>query len=100
MGLDMSLVRTPNDYYLEVSKGNISGSTYVHKFGQAPDFDTGDGEVNMWDGADDGNSNLMTYTYSSTADIDRISSSDNGDTQDIEIQGLDTSGNLTIQTIT
>ena len=85
---------------LAIAKGDVAGSTFIHKFGNAPDFNTADGEVDIWDGADDSGSNLMTYTFSSTADIDSLSSSDNGDTQDIEVQGLDSSYNLVTQTIT
>jgi len=87
-------------YGLEIAKGNIPGTTYVHKFGEAPDFDTSDLAVTIWDGADDGGLNEMQYNYSSGADIDAISSSDNGDTQDYEIQGLDVNWDLTVQTIT
>jgi len=42
----------------------------------------------------------MTYTYSATADIGILSSSNAGDTQDVEIRGLDTSGNMLTQTFT
>ncbi len=80
--------------------GNISGTTFIHKFGIAPDFDTDDNEVEVWDGANDAAPNLMTYTFSSTADIDRISSSEGADTEPIEIQGLDTNYDLVTQTIT
>ena len=59
-----------------VSKGIVPGESYVHKFGYAPDFDTADGEVTIWDGAEDGTTwEQMTYQYSSTADIDSVSSS-------------------------
>lgn len=85
---------------LAIAKGIVTGSTFVHKFGDTPDFDTGDGEVVVWDGANDGASDLMTYTYSATADIDRIVSSSAADTQDIEIQGLDTNLDLVTQTVT
>jgi len=33
---------------LEIAKGNISGTTFIHKFGAAPDFDTSDNEVSVW----------------------------------------------------
>lgn len=84
---------------LAISKGEVQGTTFVHKFGNAPDFDTTDGIITVWDGADDSDINQMIYQYSSTADIDTISSSDNGDTQDIELNGLDTDYNLVTQTV-
>lgn len=85
---------------LAIAKGLVSGHSAVLKFGNVPDFDTGDGAVYMWDGADDGGADLMQYTYSATADIDSLSSSDDGDTQDIEVYGLDTNYDLVTQTIT
>jgi len=88
------------DYNMEVAMGNVPGTSFIHKFGNAPDFDTGDGAVDIWDGANDAGSALMSYTYSSTANIDSLSSSDGGDTEAIEIQGLDSSFNLVVQTVT
>lgn len=85
---------------LAIAKGEVAGSTFIHKFGDAPDFDPGDGFVSIWDGADDGDIAQMQYVYSTTDDIDSISSSDNGDTQQVEIQGLDINYELVIQTIT
>ena len=88
-------------FLLELARGNIPGMSFVHKFGEAPDFDSGDGFVDIWDGAADGaavDQNL--YQYSATADIDSLSSSNNGDTQKIEVQGLDAAYRLVIQTIT
>ena len=85
---------------LAIAKGDVVNTTFVHKFGNAPDFDTGDGVVDIWDGANDGGIDAMVYTYSTTADIDSIVSSDAGDTQDMEIQGLDTYYNLVTQTKT
>jgi hypothetical protein len=85
---------------LAIAKGDVIGSSIIHKFGDAPDFDTSDGFVNIWDGANDSTLNAMQYTYSTTNDINRISSSDNGDVQDVEVQGLDVNYNLVVQTIT
>jgi len=85
---------------LAIAKGDVEGTTFVHKFGQAPDFDTGDGEVTVWDGADDGNLNLMSYVYSTTAAIDSISSSNSADTQVVVLQGLNADLELVDQSVT
>jgi len=100
---DGDLTISDNSDGLAIAEGNVTGKTFIHKFGFAPDFDSGDGLVTIWDGADDGlfaGSPPMNYTYSSTADIGLISSSDGGDAQDIEIHGLDTNLDIVIQTIT
>jgi hypothetical protein len=88
------------DHGLEIARGTFSTMSLIHKFGAAPDFDTDDNEVTIWDGANDGGIDEMSYTYSATAAIDTISSSNNGDTQDIEIQGLDSNYDLVTQTVT
>lgn len=100
---DGDLKISDNSNGLAIAEGNVTGKTYVHVFGLAIDFDTGDNAVNVWDGADDSlfsGSPPMTYTFSSTADIDTISSSDAGDTVDIEIKGLDTNWEEVTQTVT
>ena len=96
--IGMSYIGT-KDWGVEVSEGNVSGASLVHKFGAAPDFDTGDNEVTIWDGAEDGTTwEQMVYTYSATADIQYISSENAGDTETIEVQGLDTNYDLVTQT--
>ena len=85
---------------LSIAQGAVEGTTYVHKFGEAPLFDTADGEVTVWDGAEKGTAwELFNYVYSTTADIDSLSSSDAGDTHEILIEGLDASYNEVSQTI-
>lgn len=84
---------------LAIAKNDVTGHTFIHKFGRAPDFDTTDGDTTVWDGANDALTNEMQYNYSTTAIIDSIASSDNGDTQAIEIQGLDADYALTLQTV-
>lgn len=100
--IDGDLTIADNSSGLAIAEGIVSGKTFVHKFGEAPDFDNSDGEVTMWDGANDAilGGGAMVYTFSSSADIDTISSSDGGDTQVIEIQGLDTNFDLVTQTKT
>jgi hypothetical protein len=94
-------LRTTNaESGLAIAAGDVVDHSFVHKFGEAPDFDTTDGYVTIWDGANDGEANIMTYTYSTTADIDRVISSSAADTQDVEIQGLDTNYDMVTQTIT
>ena len=86
---------------LSIAQGEVSGTSFIHKFGAAKDFDIADGFVTVWDGAEDAVVwEKMIYTYSTTADIDSIVSDDAGDTQDLEIQGLDTNYDLVTQTIT
>lgn len=74
---------------LSIAKGCVKDTTFIHKFGNAPDFDIIDGDVDIWDGANDGGINAMTYTYSTTADINSITSTNSTNVQSIELQGLD-----------
>ena len=86
---------------LAIARGQVSGASCIDKFGKAPDFDTADGFVTIYDGANDALlGSAMQYTYSATANIDRISSDNGGDNQDIEIQGLDSTFALLTQTVT
>jgi hypothetical protein len=95
---DADLLIADNSNGLSIARGNVTGATFIHKFGNAPDFDITDGFVTVWDGADDGGLNEMQYTYSGTAIIDSLVSSSSGDTQDIEILGLDSNYDLITQT--
>jgi len=84
-----------------IAFGDVEGKATVQKFGNAPDFDTDDGQITVWDGASDSpDIDVMQYVYSVTADIDSVISSDTGDLQDVEIQGLGASSNLVVQTVT
>ena len=100
---DGNLTISDNSNGLAIAEGNVTGKTFIHKFGFAPDFDTADGIISIWDGADDSlfaGSPPMQYTYSTSADIGLISSSNVGDTQDIEIFGLDGNLDIVTQTVT
>jgi hypothetical protein len=98
--VDGDLKISDNSNGLSIAQNNVTGTSFVHKFGDAPDFDTGDGEVTIWDGANDGVLDQMTYSYSSAPSINSVSSDNAGDTQDIEIQGLDENYDLLTQTVT
>ena len=93
---------------LEIQKGNVTGHSGVNKFGAAHDFDTGDGEVLVWDASDDSitydNNDASkylaaTWSASSTADIG-LMSSDAAGVQTIEIQGIGSDDALLVQTFT
>lgn len=84
---------------LAIAKGDVVNTAFIHKFGAAPKFDSGDGFVTVWDGANTDILNEMQYTYSESAIIDSISSSA-GDTVGIEINGLDANYDVVTQTIT
>lgn len=86
---------------LAIAKGDVTGTEFIHKFGEAPDFDTGDGFAHVWDGANDGGIyDVPSYTYSTTADIDSLVSNNAGDTMDIEVLGLDANYAVVTQTVT
>jgi len=99
--VDGDLSISNNSSGLAIAKGDVTGYSSIQKFANAPDFDESDGEVTIWDGAEDGTAwELMSYVYSTTADIDSISSSDAGDTQEITVIGLDTNYNKVTQSVT
>jgi hypothetical protein len=94
-----NLKTTDAENGLAIAKGDVSGTTFEHKFGNAPDFDSTDLTVTVWDGAEDGTAwENMVYDYSTTADIDSISSSNAGDTQEITVVGQDINYNIVTQT--
>jgi hypothetical protein len=99
---DGNLSISDNSSGLAIAKGDVTGTTFIHKFGNAPDFDNVDGLVSIWDGANDGDIAEMQYNYSVSNAIGYISSTTPADTQDIEIQGLydDGSGNWLLHTQT
>ena len=84
---------------LNIAAGQVTGRTFVHKFGAAPDISTAVGEATIWDGSETTGLAQYDYPYSTTADIDRISSDNAGDAQNIEVQGLDTNLEVAVQTI-
>lgn len=90
------------NFYLEASRGRITHTSTIHKFGNAEAVDTGDVPATIWDGTCDtlGSTKVPAYTYSTSADIVDIASGDDGDTVDIEVHGLDTNWDLVVQTVT
>lgn len=95
-----NLKTTDAENGLAIAKGEVIGTTFIHKFGAAIDFDVADGFVTVWDGSDSASISQFEYQYSSVADIDSIVSEDSGATQLMEIQGLDANYNLVVQNAT
>ena len=80
------------DFMMEVAKGNVAGHTAAYIQGH----DAAIGTTLATVGEDNGN----LYTYSTSADIDSISSDNAGDTHDITIVGLDATYAVVTQTAT
>jgi len=93
---------TPNGYLaisdnssgLAIAKGDVVGHSNISKFGQNAALNTSTYE-DIWDGG-----GSYPYPADGTAPITHIYSTDNNDTEPIEIQCLDITGALTIQTKT
>jgi len=85
------------DFNLDVSRGAVSGTSGVNKFGRNTDVDQAVEAI--WDGG--GTTNYTpTGTWSATAEIDYAVSSSASDTGTIEIQGLNSSWAFVTQTVT
>ena len=93
------LKTSSSDDPILLAEGSMAGKSFIHKFGLAPDFDTGDNEVTAWDGANDAGIDAMNYTYSTTADIDSIVSTGTADILPVDVQGLDTNYDSCVQTV-
>ena len=82
------------DFMLEIPAGNISGQSSVNKFG-ANALITAGTEEDIWDGGG-------TYSFPTTADITHIRQAVDQATmqgETIEVQGLDTNWDLTVQDV-
>lgn len=89
---------SPKDLFLEIAKGSVTGHSQINKFGFAEAVNTGSHQV-IWDGLSDvAGYPDADYTWpSDTAATFYVASSDNGDTQVYEVQGLD--ANFVAQTV-
>jgi len=81
-------------FLLRVAKGEIDGHSIVNKFGQNDDLNASTYE-DIWDGG-----GTYVYPANGTAPITHLVSDDNNDTEPIEVQGLDITGALVVQTKT
>lgn len=78
---------------LSIAQGKVSGTSSVRKFGDNPDIDTSSTPEDIWEYGG-------TYNFSTTADIDSVSSSNAGDNQVMRVYGLDTNWNEVVQDVT
>jgi len=89
----VDIISEPEDYFMEVVKGNITGDSPVYISGHDDSIGTTLATV--------GNTTGLLQTYSTIADVDSISSEDAGDAHDITIIGLDVDYNpVAPQTVT
>jgi len=85
------LQQQPRDFYFEVSRGNIPGLSGTHVVAHSSTISTS--LQTVWE-------EPYLYTYSATADINTLSSSDVADTQELVVIGLDANHNEVVQTVT
>lgn len=85
------------DWTINISAGDVSGTSYIEKFGMNTDVDSN--KETIWDGGD-------IYSYVSTAETVAITSTLGTDSaagtgaRTVEIQGLDADYNLVYETLT
>jgi len=92
---DLSVIGIDTPFGLAVNMGQLTGYTALDKFGVNLDISSGVADNDIWEFG-----GAYTYDADGTAPILYLSSSDNTDTQPIEVQGLDINGDLVSQTIT
>lgn len=76
----------PGELMLEIARGNIPGVSFSRRFGKVPTLLV-DTPTDVWRYGSTAGAEI--YTWSTTADIDSISSDNAGDLQNITISGLD-----------
>jgi hypothetical protein len=81
------------DWFQAVSEGLIDGYSILEKFGVNPEIAENSDPEDVWDGGG-------VYTFSTSADIAEIASSNDNDTQDILITGLNVNWIEITQTVT
>jgi hypothetical protein len=80
----------PNDFMLQTVLGNVTGYEQALLIGSAPDLDSGDGSLTIWD-------NKFNATFRTTEAEHFINSTSVGDTQTVLVSGVDLNWNLKIQ---
>lgn len=80
---------------LSVNMGEYDGYSYIDKFGENPDIDTGTIPEDIWEFG-----GQYIYDGIGTAPIINLVSDNAGDIMPISVQGLDIEGNLVTQEIT
>lgn len=75
------------DFWIKVAQGEIQGYSLIDKFGENPTVTTGTDPADIWEGGIIAGAEI--YTFSTTADIDTLSSSSTEDVGNlIKITGL------------
>ncbi len=91
---DGNLLISDNSSGLAIARGDVTDTSNVSKFGQNADIGTAAYE-DIWDVG-----GVYPYPTNGTAPITHIDSDDALDTEPLEVQGLDITGALTVQTKT
>lgn len=81
------------DFLQRIAEGDVPRYSSIEKFGENPSVTTTTDPEDIWDYGG-------MYTFSDTADIDRLSSSDDGDNHTIMVVGLDSNWEQITQFIT